>query len=51
MAVPEEMKGAYLLGKPMSGWEKATWVLMAFYILIVLVAFWYLGWSQLGFPL
>jgi hypothetical protein len=35
----------------MPGWEKATWLLVVVYIIIVLVVFWYLGWKELGFPL
>jgi hypothetical protein len=40
-----------VLGPGMPGWEKATWILIVIYVIIVLVVFWYLGWRQLGFPL
>jgi hypothetical protein len=40
-----------ILGAGMPGWEKATWILIALYIIIVLGVFWYLGWKELGFPL
>jgi hypothetical protein len=40
-----------VLGPGMPTWEKATWILIAVYIIIVLLVFWYLGWKELGFPL
>jgi hypothetical protein len=40
-----------VLGPGMPGWEKATWILIGIYIIIVLVVFWFLGWKELGFPL
>lgn len=40
-----------LLGLGMPGWEKATWILIIVYIIIVLLVFWFLGWKELGFPL
>jgi hypothetical protein len=33
----------------MPRWEKATWILIILYLIIVLLVFWQLGWSQLGF--
>jgi hypothetical protein len=47
----EEPGGDEILGPGMPGWEKATWLLVVVYIIIVLVVFWYLGWKELGFPL
>jgi len=37
--------------KEMPRWEKITWVLLVIYLIIVFVAYWYLGWRVLGFPL
>ncbi len=31
-------------------WEKAVWVLLLIYFIIVFVVFWLIGWSQLPFP-
>lgn len=31
-------------------WEKVTWILLFVYIIIVVTIYWFLGWSQLGFP-
>jgi hypothetical protein len=50
MDEPAEKRGDDLLGRGMPGWEKAIWALIAVYVVIVLLVFWYLGWSQLGFP-
>jgi hypothetical protein len=46
---PETAKD--VLGPGMPAWEKATWILIVVYIIIVLLVFWYLGWKELGFPL
>jgi hypothetical protein len=43
--------GEDVLGPGMPGWEKATWILIVIYIIIVLLVFWFLGWKELGFPL
>ncbi len=40
-----------LLRPGMPGWEKAIWILIIVYIIIVLLVFWFLGWKELGFPL
>ncbi len=40
-----------LLGPGMPGWEKATWIVIIVYIIIILFVFWFLGWKELGFPL
>jgi hypothetical protein len=40
-----------VLGPGMPGWEKATWILIVIWIIIVFTVYWYLGWRNLGFPL
>jgi hypothetical protein len=55
MQVPAGEPGKEIFGNvPGPGipdWEKAIRILIVFYIIFVLRAFWYLGWKKPGFPL
>jgi hypothetical protein len=48
---PEKKGQKDILGWSMPSWEKAIWILIVIYIIIIMLVFWYLGWRELGFPL
>jgi hypothetical protein len=50
-AEPETEQEPDVLGPGMPGWEKAAWILIAIWVIIVFFVYWYLGWRNLGFPL
>jgi len=50
MTGPAAEGGGGSIIREMLLWEKAVWIAIAIFLLIVLAVFWLLGWSQLPFP-